>query len=167
MKLIYENCSPVPPWYPLPLLPPYEISENWHIRRQDGGAVRTYTQSGEPRVLLKDQLTGSRKFYKLSWLWRMSQTKDPVELLEMELTARRDAVLNKVLAKILYLYQDLESIAAARPTERVAILKLITGMLYNKGRSAAPSEPRLLSIDSLRKYANQPDEEIDEEEYGS
>jgi hypothetical protein len=97
----------------------------------------------------------------------MSQTKDPVELLEMELTTRRDAVLNKVLAKILFLYQDLESIAAARPTERVAILKLITGMLYSKNRSAAPAEPRLLSIDSLRRYASPSDEETNEEEYGS
>ena len=153
MKLIHDNCEPIPPWYPLPLLPQYEISTNLQVRLIAGSLVKITYSSGTPRVLLRDAQSGSRRFYGLDWLWRMSQATDKAELLEMELTVRRDIVLTRVMSRILSMYESADCLAAARASERIAVLKILSGLLYNKNKPTVASEPKVMSIDTMRKYA--------------
>ena len=163
MKLIYDSEEPIPPWYPLSLLPPYEISTNRVIRKDVGSIVKQSVTTGGVRVLLKDALTGGRRFYSVEWLWRMSQTEDPVELLGMELSIRRDEVLLRMFAKLLAYYCCNERLDSVKASERIAMLKILSTLLFNKPRPSSPVETRVMSIDTMRKLAGEIREEDDEE----
>ena len=154
MKLVHDNCEPVPPWYPLPLLPPYEISTNLLVRK-DGGLIKLIQTPTGIRVALKDNQGGSKRFYDVDWLWRMSQTKDPVELLKMELVIRRDEVLLRLFARIMSFYSDPENLLTIKGSERVAVLKIAARLLFNKPPVVVRAEPKLISIDTMRKYAEE------------